>query len=102
MPEYLYLIHPFRDGFFEAPTPEENAVMDAHFEYLKKGVADGSVLLAGPCLDDTFGLVILHAADEAAARAFMFNDPSVAGNVMAAELHPLRISLAGKHLSPSQ
>ena len=102
MPEFLYLIHPFRDGFFAASTPEENAVMEEHYAYLKDGMAAGRVLLAGPCLDDTFGLVILHAADEAAARAFMFNDPSVAGNVMAAELHPLRISLAGKHLSPSQ
>ena len=98
MPEYLYLIHPFRDGFFAAPTPEENAFMDEHFEYLKQGIAAGRVLLAGPCLDETFGLVILRAADEDAARAFMYNDPSVRNNVMAAELHPLRISLASRLL----
>ncbi len=101
MPDYLYLIHPLRDGFFEAPTPEEDAVMEEHYRYLENGIRLGSVLLAGPCLDETFGLVILRLEDEAAARAFMYADPSVKGNVMMAELHPLRISLASRHLAES-
>jgi uncharacterized protein YciI len=96
MPEYLYLIHPYRHGFFETPTPQEEAVMEAHYRYLEAGIADGNVLLAGPCLDDTFGLVILRAANETAANDLMFNDPSVKQNVMAAELHPLRISLVSR------
>ena len=98
MPDFLYLIHPFRDGFFDAPTAVENAVMDEHFEYLQRAAADGRVLLAGPCLDDTFGLVILRAADEQAARLFMFEDPSVKKNVMAAELHPLRLSVVSRQI----
>jgi uncharacterized protein YciI len=97
MPEFIYLIHPYRNGFFENPTPEENAVMDEHFDYLKEATKAGRVLLAGPCLDETFGVVILHAENEAAANAFMFNDPSVKKNTMASELHPMRISL----VSPS-
>jgi uncharacterized protein len=96
MPEYIYLIHPFRNGFFEQQTPEEEAVMEAHFEYLKKGVGKGNVLLAGPCLDKTFGLVVFRAENEAAAETFMHNDPSVKANVMMAELHPMHISLLGK------
>ena len=99
MPEYLYLIHPFRNGFFEQPTPEENTAMEAHFQYLKKATEDGIVLLAGPCLDDTFGLVIFRAENEEAAGAFMFNDPSVKANVMMAELHPFRASLVGKPIT---
>lgn len=93
MPDYLYLIHPLRDGFFEQPTPEETAVMEEHFDYLKRASEEGIVRLAGPCLDDTFGLIILRAEDEAAARAFMFADPSVSKNVMMAELHPLHIAI---------
>jgi uncharacterized protein YciI len=96
MAEYLYLIHPYRHGFFESPTPEEQSVMEEHFQYLQRGLEQGTVILAGPCLDDTFGLVILRAADEQAAQAFMYNDPSVVKNVMVAELHPLRISLHGQ------
>ena len=96
MSEYLYLIHPFREGFYNEPTPAEETVMAEHFEYLKRGVGDGIVVLAGPCLDETFGLVIFRAESEAAAQDFMLEDPSVKANVMMAELHPLRISLLGK------
>ena len=93
MPEYIYLIHPFRDGFFEQPTPEEDAIMDEHFEYLKLAKESGVLLLAGPCLDNTFGVVVFSAENDGAAQNFMFNDPSVKKNVMMAELHPMRISL---------
>ena len=93
MPDYIYLIHPLRHEFFDSPTPQEVAVMDAHFEYLKKATADGVVLLAGPCLDETFGVVVFKAESDESARAFMLNDPSVGNNVMMAELHPMRISL---------
>jgi uncharacterized protein len=96
MPEYIYLIHPFRDGFFNQPSSEEERAMSEHFEYLKQAAAQGSVVLAGPCLDDTFGVVVFRAENEASAQTFMFNDPSVKANVMMAELHPLRISIQGK------
>jgi uncharacterized protein len=93
MAEFIYLIHPLRHEFFEKPTWQEEAVMDDHYEYLKKATEAGTVLLAGPCLDDTFGVVVLTAETEAAARAFMMEDPSVKTNVMMAELHPMKISL---------
>ena len=96
MPEYIYLTHPLRDGFFEQPTPHETAVMEEHFQYLSHATETGRVILAGPCLDDTFGIVVFHAEDDATARAFMFNDPSVKENVMMTELHPMRISLKGQ------
>ncbi len=98
MPEYLYLIHPYREGFFEKPTSEESSIMEDHFQYLKDSADKGTVLLAGPCLDGTFGLILLRAKDEEAAQNFMLNDPSVKKNVMAAELHPLRLSLVGRGL----
>jgi uncharacterized protein len=96
MPEYIYLTHPFRDGFFEHSSSEEDAIMEEHFQYLKQAAETGYVVLAGPCLDDTFGVIIFHAEDDASAQTFMFNDPSIKKNVMMAELHPLRISLMGK------
>ena len=96
MSEYVYLIHPFRDGFYEQPTSEENSIMEAHFQYLQQATEAGVVLLAGPCLDDTFGLIIFRTENEESARTFMFNDPAVKNNVMMAELHPMRVSLQGK------
>jgi len=96
MPEYLYLIHPYRHGFFDTPTPEEEAILDEHFTYLKKAAETGTVLLAGPCMDDTFGLVLFRAENDDDANAFMFDDPSVKKNVMVAELHPIHISIRGQ------
>jgi uncharacterized protein YciI len=96
MPEYLYLIHPYRHEFFDSPTPEEVAVMEEHFQYLKQATEAGTLLLAGPCLDETFGLIVFRAENDEAAHAFMFADPSVKQNVMAAELHPMRVSLQGR------
>ncbi len=96
MPEYIYLIHPYRHGFFDAPTPEEVAILDEHFAFLKIAAENGTVLLAGPCTDDTFGLVVFRAENDTAANAFMFDDPSVKKNVMVAELHPMRISIRGQ------
>ena len=95
MPEYIYLIHPIRHGFFDMPTAEEDAVMEEHFQYLLKASKEGTVLLAGPCTDETFGLVVFRAETDTVAQAFMFNDPSVKANVMIAELHPFRASLTG-------
>src|SRR5512136_591750 len=93
MAEFIYLIHPLRHEFFESPTPYEDEAMEAHYQYLKKATEEGTVLLAGPCLDETFGVVVLKAENEAVAREFMLNDPSVSSNVMMAELHPMKISL---------
>ncbi len=96
MPEYIYLTHPLREGFFEQSTPQEDGIMEAHFQYLKHATETGTVVLAGPCLDDTFGIVVFNAGEEASAQEFMFNDPAVKENVMMAELHPMRISLKGQ------
>ncbi len=93
MAEFIYLIHPLRHAFFEAPTPEEEEAMDAHYIYLKQATVAGKVLLAGPCLDETFGVVVFSADNEAEARDFMLNDPSIHSNVMMAELHPMEVSL---------
>ncbi len=93
MPDFVYLIHPLREGFFDKPTLEEDTIMEEHFQYHKNAVDNGIVILAGPCLDHTFGIVILKADNEKAANAFMFSDPAVKKNVMMAEIHPMRISL---------
>jgi uncharacterized protein YciI len=95
---FLFMIHPIRgQAFFNDMQPEEMAAMSAHFEYLKVALAEGKLLIAGPCLDQTFGVGILRMDSEAEAQAFLQNDPSVKAKVQRPELHPLKVSLwAGK------
>jgi uncharacterized protein YciI len=96
MSDYIYLIHPFRDGYFEQPTSEETDAMEAHERYLKEATEAGVVLCSGLCLDDTFGVVVFKAENDELARKFMFADPSIEKNVMMSELHPLRVSFKAK------
>ena len=95
---FLFMIHPIRgQAFFDDMRPEEAAAMSTHFEYLKQALAEGMLLMAGPCLDETFGMGVIRVDSEEAAREFMRNDPSVKANVQRLELHPLKLSLwAGK------
>ena len=78
----------------------ESEVLAAHLAYLEGLSAAGVILLAGRTQtadENTFGLVILEAELEAAARDIMASDPAVQHKVMTAELHPYRIAV----VSPS-
>lgn len=80
----------------KAWTKEDYAAVGAHFNRLKAAVTAGQVLLAGRTeepLDQTIGLVIFRATDEAAAREFMNGDPCVTAGVMTATLHPYGLAL---------
>jgi len=96
---FVGMIRPIRAGFVDDPTPEEERIMGVHFQYLKDAMADGRLLMAGPCIAgaDTFGLIVLRMESEAEAWAFLEADPSVVGGVQKATLYPFRLSLwAGK------
>ncbi len=85
---YIYLIRLTRPASFDKPTPEEEAIIQEHFERLQASLRAGELVLAGPCLDGAFGVVIFAAESEEAALAYMNDDPAVKHGVMAAELHP--------------
>ncbi|MEO7496324.1 MAG: YciI family protein [Massilia sp.] len=75
-------------------TAKENAAVSKHFERLKQATAEGKVIHAGrttESLDKIFGLVIFEAENEAAAKAFMEDDPAVKAGVMSATLHPYTV-----------
>lgn len=91
--EFIYLLRLSRQEAFAAPTPDEEATLEAHFQHLQEAHRQGRLVLAGPCLAGAFGVVIFHASSLEEARAFMEADPAVRDGVMKAELHPFHISL---------
>lgn len=93
IPTYVYVIRATRPDFSETMSAEEEKIMSVHFEYLEKRLHSGELVLAGPCLDGAFGIVVFRAESKEEAEAFMNNDPAVKGGLMAAELHPFRLSL---------
>jgi uncharacterized protein YciI len=92
-PTFIYVLSLVRRDMLENMTPGEEAIIDEHFEYLKRALNDGRLVLAGRSLGGEIGIVIFHAESEEQAVEFMKNDPSVKKHVMTAELHPFRIAL---------
>ena len=83
----------------QGPTPEEAAIVSQHFAYLKQLTEQGVGVLAGRTLNtdaSSFGIVILPADSEAAARDVMRHDPAVQHGVMQTAFCPHRIALAAK------
>jgi uncharacterized protein YciI len=92
---YVYLTRPVRPGWDDGLTTEEEATMSAHFSYLQQVHRKGDLLLAGPCEDAAFSIVVFQATSDEQAAAMMATDPAVRAGIVTAELHRFRISLQG-------
>lgn len=68
--------------------------LQAHLDYMRSLQGQGTLLLGGPFLDDTGGLIVVQAEDAAQAEALMRADPAIRDGVMVAETHPWKL-LAG-------
>jgi uncharacterized protein len=82
-------------------TKADDAVLERHFARFQEAIKSGQLILAGRTKEPgnkTFGIAIFKAPDEAAARAFMQDDPSVSAGLMTAELH--RFAVALEHRNP--
>ncbi|MGB3906439.1 MAG: YciI family protein [Anaerolineae bacterium] len=93
LPTFVYLLKPNRATLIRDASRGEEATLGEHFEYLQTALSEGRLILAGPCEDREFGIVIFRAGTEEEALEFVEDDPAVRGGLMTAELHPLRISL---------
>jgi uncharacterized protein len=87
---YFFKLIPPRPTFPYDITEKEKAVMDEHAVYFERQFQAGKVLLYGPVLASSgaFGVGILELADEAEARQFAENDPSVVGGLNRWEIAP--------------
>ncbi|TMU88287.1 hypothetical protein FGG79_09370 [Bacillus sp. BHET2] len=77
-------------------TPEDEGIVQRHFNRLKEWTDSGVVILAGRTLNEeknAFGIVVFEADGEDQARSFMEDDPVVKEGIMMAELFPYRVAL---------
>jgi len=87
----MYL--PPRENYAESMTPEEVAVNEQHFDYLKQMLSEGQVVMAGRPEDARFGIAVIEAGSEKEAYEIMANDPAVKEGVFSGELLPFRLAL---------
>jgi uncharacterized protein YciI len=91
---WIYFLHPPREDFAATMTDDERAAWDVHFGRLKRLLAEGTLILAGPALGHVnTGICVFEAPDEAAAQAIMEADPAIAGGFARGELRPFVVSL---------
>jgi uncharacterized protein YciI len=92
---FLIRIEPVRAGFVDSPTKEEAQAMGAHFAYLKKLLADGKLIVAGPSVNGpkTFGIILVEVENEAEAKAILEGDPAYKAGVQKGEVLPFRMAL---------
>jgi uncharacterized protein YciI len=89
---FVRLIPP-RASFTDDITPDEVALMQAHFAYTQQHFEAGTVLVFGPVFADggTFGMAVLNVDDIADVHTFMADDPSVVAGLNTYEIAPMRL-----------
>jgi uncharacterized protein YciI len=90
---FTYVLRLKRPSLIDDASPGEESRLHEHFEYLRTSLEEGKLILAGPCLDGEFGVVVFRAATEEVAVEFTTGDPAVRHGLMTAELYPFRVSL---------
>ncbi len=85
---------PPRTTFVQDMTPEEEALMMAHAEYLKRFFDEGKLLAYGPVLAAAgpFGIGLFDVEGEAEADAIMRGDPTIVAGLNRYEISPMRIT----------
>jgi uncharacterized protein len=96
MPHFLAIYRPPRPTFASDATGEESRIIGDHFEYLKELLAQGKLLIAGPCEDASMGIAVFEARDEEEAGRILARDPAVTGGVFRGEIKRYRVSLMRK------
>jgi uncharacterized protein YciI len=94
MAEWIYFLHAPRENFAATMTAEEERAWGIHFERLKRLLAEGTLIMAGPTLGRiNTGIAVIEAPDEAAARQIMDDDPTITGGYATGELRGFKVSL---------
>ncbi len=91
---YFFKLIPPRSTFPQDITDDENLLMKEHARYFQQHFTAGRILVFGPVMapGGAFGLAVLEVDDEAEARKFGENDPSVRAGLNRFEIYPMRLS----------
>lgn len=93
---FFFKLIPPRATFPGDITPEETTLMGQHSVYCQQQFDAGKLLTYGPVMapEGAFGMGILEVADEAEARHFGENDPSVLAGMNRFDIYPMRVAAA--------
>ena len=84
-PSKQYVVLVKRGPRWVAGKSVEEQALGNHGRYLQEQMTKGALQLAGPFLDDSGGLILYNARDEAQVRAVAEHDPGVVDGILAVE-----------------
>ena len=64
-----------------------------HFRFLTRLREEGTLIMAGPFLDDSGGMAVIRSASEEAAGELAASDPAVVSGLLMAEVRSWRVPL---------
>ncbi len=84
-PSKQYMVLQKRGPKWVAGKPAGEQALGNHGRYLQEQMRKGALQLAGPFLDDSGGLIVYKARDEAEVRAIVEHDPGVVDGILVVE-----------------
>ena len=87
---YVVIVRP-GPKWIRGKSASEQALL-AHGRYLKEQMDKGTLVYAGPFLDDAGGLILLNVQTEADARRIAEHDPGVVEQILVPEIHPFLLA----------
>lgn len=96
MHQYFVICYRRGPAWIEGKTVFEQP-LQAHLAYMKTLRAESTLILGGPFIDDTGGLIVVDARNLPEANAILEKDPAVRDCLMIAEAHPWKL-MAGEEL----
>ena len=83
---WYYWLH-WRPSFWEDMTPQEEAVLGPHGDYVGQLYDQGKVVLAGAIKEPPGGVVMFYADDREEAEFVMEDDPLTPARIVEMTLH---------------
>ena len=92
-PSKQYVVLQKRGPKWVAGKPAGEQALRNHGRYLQEQMAKGALQWAGPFLDDSGGLILYNARNEAEVRSIVEHDPGVADGILAVEwIRPFEVA----------
>jgi uncharacterized protein YciI len=89
----LFLHNEVKAGKVKVSDEEFRRLISEHFLLLKKHLAEGRLMAAGPRVDEVYGFGLLEVSTAEEAEAMAKGDPCVKAGVFRYELHEVRLPL---------